>query len=209
MANTNNVLIPELSAEESRHFMEIDPSSEMVSARQPDDLQRMVSETKQELDAEKLKNGQLLQELQGAKASLEELQNYCSKVHAETEEKERTLQDTLRQGQLQLEKKDQDINDFRKRWKQAAGQLNNFKAQGQGFSPVTDQELVQKVRQLRFNIRNFAVQHFGGKVADSEGIDRLWKTVDRYVKMPPRHFDANMESSTKRPMIIEAYLWPS
>lgn len=106
-----------------------------------------------------------------------------------------------------LQKKDQELDDLRKRWKQAISELNKFMAQDQRFYQVTDQEFTQKATQLRFNIRNFADQQFGGKLIDTRGLHPFWQLIEGYFEISYDSFEACMKDPSRRSMIVGAFLW--
>lgn len=105
------------------------------------------------------------------------------------------------------EKKDQEINEYRQRWKQVANELNRFLAQGQGFYQVTDQQLIEAATQLRFNIRNFADQQFGGEVRDAKTYQHFRDSIKNYYEISSDSFEACMVHSSRRPMLVKAFLW--
>ena len=111
------------------------------------------------------------------------------------------------QTRADLQKKDQELDQVRKLWKQAISELNRFLAQSQNFYQVTDQELIQKVTQLRFNIRNFAVQRSGGEVIEAKTIRSFWESTKEYLDISFDTFEAYMENPSQHPVVIRAYLW--
>lgn len=72
---------------------------------------------------------------------------------------------------------------------------------------MTDQELIQKTTQLRYNIRNFADQHFVGEVRDAKGVRSFCASSKEYLDVSPESLEALMRSSSKHAIVIKAYLW--
>lgn len=101
----------------------------------------------------------------------------------------------------------QEVSNLRKRWKQAAGELNRVLAQNQGFSQITDQELIQRATQLRFNVRNLAVQGFGDGVVSVESFRPFEDEFQQVWRVPHDLFVAWMKSSGLRPLIVGLFLW--
>lgn len=122
------------------------------------------------------------------------------------------------QTKIDLNTREQDLNEllqekvqepdyFRKAWKQANNELNKVLAQGQGFYQVTDNELIKKAKVLRFNIRNFADQQFVGESIDVKSSDSFLKSIEEHVDISHDVIITCMKDSSKRPIIIRAYLW--
>lgn len=132
---------------------------------------------------------------------LNELKKYLNKKHQEELFQLRSNHEVI------LQTKDQELDEVRKLWKQAGSDLNKFIAQGQGFHQVTDEELIQKVTQLRYNIRNFADRQFEGDAVDAKSLHCLWKSIRKYFRVSLGSLEACMKDSSSRPMIIEAILW--
>lgn len=102
-----------------------------------------------------------------------------------------------------------DLKDIRTRWKQTAKELNGLRAQGQGFYQVIDNYLESMIKSLRYNIQNFAIQHFSGELHTTPDLEQTplgqtWKdtTIDGsdsyrdYIACPD-----------KRPIIVQAFMW--
>lgn len=106
-----------------------------------------------------------------------------------------------------LQKKDQALEYFRKDWKQANNELNKVLAQGQGFYQVTDNELIEKAKILRFNIRNFADQQFVGGSIDVKSSDSFSKSIEEHVGTSHDVIITCMKDSSRRLIIVRAYLW--
>ena len=106
-----------------------------------------------------------------------------------------------------IQEKDQELDYFRKAWKQANNELNKVLAQGQGFYQVTDNELIQKAKVLRFNIRNFADQQFVGESIDAKSSHSFSKSIGEHVDISHDVIITCMKDSSRRAIIIRAYLW--
>lgn len=166
-----------------------------------------------------------LEEWNQAKLGLESEKKLRNRVQTDFKKKEQELNDLRRQVKKVLKKKDQELEELRlsheaiirekdqeldrtrQRWKQVAGELNKFMAQGQRFYQVTDQELTQNARQLRFNIRNIADQQFGGDLEDTKNFHSLLASINKYVEISSDSFEACMKDQSKRPMIVRMFLW--
>ena len=72
---------------------------------------------------------------------------------------------------------------------------------------VTDPELTQKARQIQYNVRNFAYQHFGGELNIGKGVQVSWQYLQKQLQTPTDFFEACINSPVKRPMLIIAFLW--
>ena len=137
----------------------------------------------------------------------EKLLNGFRQAKAELEGKVQELNELQNLNKAILQKKNEELDKFCRLWKQACIDLNNFKAQGQNFSPVTDDVLTQKAVQLRFNIRNFADQQFRGELIDAKTFHSFWKTINEYLEISSDSFEACMKDPSGRPMIVGAFLW--
>ncbi|KAL2808091.1 hypothetical protein BJX63DRAFT_410501 [Aspergillus granulosus] len=113
--------------------------------------------------------------------------------------------------QSEISRKTSDLDVLRKRWKAAARELDKARSQNQGFYQVTDNYLIDLTMQLRYNIRNFAIQYFGGELAKGklnlESKPAYW---DRYMApTTPGNLDceALIMSNERRPSVVQAFLW--
>jgi len=131
------------------------------------------------------------EELQALQKTLEE-----ERRHRETAENE-------------LRKKNIELEDIRKRWKQAASELNKFRVQAQGFYQVTDRYLIDLATQLRYNIRSFAIQYFGGALPNNVKMQNT-EFFECYMQPATPGTDAYrvyLRSPGKCPSIVQAFLW--
>ena len=113
------------------------------------------------------------------------------------------------QTQDELQQRSMEAEETRKRWKQAARELDKIRAQSQGFYQVTDNYLIELTTQLRYNIRSFAIQYFGGEVPSSVQIERTdyWKMYMEFTTRATRGHEAYLLSQKKCHSIIQAFLW--
>lgn len=121
----------------------------------------------------------------------------------------KNMEDLLEEKSSDLKHKVDDLADMRKRWKQAAVELDKLKSWQRRLPyQMTDSDLENEVMQLRYNIRNFAFQYFGDELPN-----RLLKKNSKLLK-PFLELVLNenilleyLSSSEKRPFIIQAYMW--
>ena len=113
------------------------------------------------------------------------------------------------QTQDELQQRSMEAEETRKRWKQAARELDKIRAQSQGFYQVTDNYLIELTTQLRYNIRSFAIQYFGGEVPSSVQIERTdyWKMYMEFTTRATRGHEAYLLSQKKCHSIIQAFIW--
>ncbi len=103
--------------------------------------------------------------------------------------------------------KDRETDDIRQMWKQTAKELGKYQAQDKAVDQVTDPEVTQKARQIQYNVRNFAYQHFGGELNTGKSVQGSWQYLQSHLQMPTDVFEACMNSPVKRPMLVGALLW--
>ncbi|KAL4737164.1 hypothetical protein BDV11DRAFT_206998 [Aspergillus similis] len=122
-------------------------------------------------------------------------------LQAESAQRER-LQQELRQKQSEL-----DV--LRKRWKQAARELDKARSQSQGFYQVTDNYLIELTTRLRYNIKNFALQYFDGELKGPRPKFDKPKIWDKYMQViTPEPLDCeNLMLSERRPNAVQAFIW--
>lgn len=142
--------------------------------------------------------------------SLEEWQQVQRDLKLEIELKNRATMDLKKKEQELNEycqQKDHELDYLRKAWKQANNELNKVLAQAQGFLQVTDNELIQKTRLLRFNIRNFADQQFGEADIDAKSLSSFWISVEKYTQIPYDLFVTCAKNPSSRHITVGAFLW--
>ncbi|KAL4975546.1 hypothetical protein BDW66DRAFT_167051 [Aspergillus desertorum] len=122
-------------------------------------------------------------------------------LQAESTQRERAQQE-LRQRQSEL-----DV--LRKRWKQAARELDKARSQGQGFYQVTDNYLIELTTRLRYNIKNFALQYFDGELKEPRPKFDKPKLWDKYMQTTtPEPLDCELLMlSERRPSAVQAFIW--
>lgn len=111
------------------------------------------------------------------------------------------------QAKSDLEKKQKEVDDIRKKWRDAAGELNRFLRQNQGFNQLTDQELVQKATQLRFEIRNFTIQFFEDQISDPKIDAELLEFLNQYLRLPEEKYKSYLQTPDMRSSAVRAFIW--
>ncbi|KAL5338346.1 hypothetical protein BJX70DRAFT_366852 [Aspergillus crustosus] len=127
---------------------------------------------------------------------------------------ERSLQAEIglrEKAQQEVRQKNSDLDVLRKRWKQAARELDKSRSQNQGFYQVTDNYLIELTSRLRYNVRNFAIQYFSGEVKmktrlKPENKPKLWDTYMGATTPVPQDCELFLLSD-RRPSVIQAFLW--
>ncbi|KAL4931806.1 uncharacterized protein BDV17DRAFT_288390 [Aspergillus undulatus] len=110
----------------------------------------------------------------------------------------------------ELRQRTSELDSMRKRWKQAARELDKAQAQHQGFYQVTDNYLIDLTTRLRYNIRNFAIQYFGGELSGKKTPQsERSKEWEKYmVTTTPEPSDVEVFLlSERRPAVIQGFLW--
>ena len=121
--------------------------------------------------------------------------------------KDQELKDLTNGFRDDIVQKNRELDDIRQMWKQAAKELGKYKAQAKVVDQVIDPELTQKARQIQYNVRNFAYQHFGGELNTGKGVQGSLQFLQKHLQMPTDFFEACINSPVKRPMLIVAFLW--
>ncbi|KAL4791056.1 hypothetical protein BDV19DRAFT_371125 [Aspergillus venezuelensis] len=125
---------------------------------------------------------------------------------------ERSLQAESAQkdrAQADLAKRTKELDDMRKRWKQAARELDKTQSQHQGFYTVTDNYLIDLTMQLRYNIRNFAIHYFGSDGKEKVGKFEKGKEWEKYMaNTTPEPSDCEVFLlSERRVNVIQGFIW--
>ena len=128
-------------------------------------------------------------------------------VHTKLITKEQELKDITDKSLASAIQKDCEVEEFRQMWKQAAKELRKYQAQDKVVDQVTDSEVTQKARQLQYNVRNFAYQHFGGELNTGKSVQASRLDLQKCLQMPTDLFEACIKSPVKRPMLVGAFLW--
>ncbi|KAH6989570.1 hypothetical protein BKA56DRAFT_668708 [Ilyonectria sp. MPI-CAGE-AT-0026] len=100
-------------------------------------------------------------------AQLEQLKNMLHEEIARREVAESKVKDSYNA----LAESEAERIDVRKSWKKAALEVDKLRKSGQVFYKLTDEYLVELVTQLRYTIRDFALQYFDGNFQEATGVD--------------------------------------
>ncbi|KAI1407356.1 hypothetical protein F5Y13DRAFT_131161 [Hypoxylon sp. FL1857] len=131
---------------------------------------------------------------------LEELQNQLKEADYRLSEEQKAKREL-----------EQELGDMRARWKETVKEFNRFQAESQTFVQLDDQELIQKVSQLRFNIRNFILAHFESSHPTSIKDSRA--CLNYILKFRPNNmgsfeeFEYWMQIPPRRTLVLRAFLW--
>ncbi|CAI6099255.1 unnamed protein product [Clonostachys chloroleuca] len=131
-------------------------------------------------------------------------------VDAKVKELEEALEEERAyrgQAEADLEKKNNESADLRKRWREAAGELDRYLRQNQGYNQLTDQELIQKVSQLRFEIRNFTIQYFEDQIKDVSINGELLEYLNKYLNLPDGIYETYLKTPEIRSAALRAFFW--
>ncbi|KAK2752050.1 hypothetical protein CKAH01_06336 [Colletotrichum kahawae] len=130
------------------------------------------------------------------------------KIEAELEEKNRILADY----DTKLKDAEAALATVRKKWKQAATDLDKMKSSQQRGYHMTDSELKDTVSRLRYNISRFAIQYFGGRLPKDANIDKIVRALNGWRQLSK--FLGNRDitisyigSDRRRPYIVQALIW--
>ena len=121
--------------------------------------------------------------------------------------KEQEVKDITDKSLANAIQKEREVDEFRQLWKQAAKELGKYQAQDKVGDQVTDSEVTQKARQLQYNVRNFAYQHFGGELNTGKSVQASRLELQKSLQMPTDKLEACIKSPVKRPMLVGALLW--
>ena len=182
-----------------------------------------------ELDIYDLTREQLLEDLKRTKFELREregqLNNLQNQYSTNLATKDQQIYSLQKQAQTTLITKDQELKDLtdgfradvlqkdqeveklRQMWKQTAKELGKYQAQDRVVDQVTDPEMTQMARQIQYNVRNFAYQHFGDGLNTGKSVQSSCQYLQEQLQTPIGFFEACMNSPVKRPMLVGAFLW--
>ncbi|KAI1771009.1 hypothetical protein F4818DRAFT_430879 [Hypoxylon cercidicola] len=104
-----------------------------------------------------------------------------------------------------LELKDR-LTAARMKWKQAARELDEARSQNQRFNQVTDDELKSMAEQLRYTIRNFAIQYFSKPPSPQQFVLKRHK-YDAYLPSTPNSHRLYLKRPEHCPLLIERFIW--
>ena len=177
----------------------------------PRTQQQQVNSSHAQLDMDYSTSEQLLEDLKRTKFDLREREGQLISLQKQAQikftAKDQELQDLTDRFRADITQKNQEVDKFRKMWKQTAKELGKSQAQGKVADQITDPEVTQKARQIQYNIRNFAYQHFGGELNTGKSVRGSWQYLQKQLQTPTDFFEACMNSPVKRPMLVCAFLW--
>ena len=200
---------------------------DLVMAR-PRTQKKQVNDSHVQWDRDPRTIEQLLQNLDRTKSDLSEkegqlndmkiqLSNLASKnqqcnfhlaqVQTILTTKEQELKDITNNSVANAIQKERQVDEFRQLWKQAAKELGKYQAQDKVGDQVTDSEVTQKARQIQYNVRNFAYQHFDGELNTGKSVQASRLDLQKTLQMRTEFFETCIESPVKRPILIGAFLW--
>jgi hypothetical protein len=84
-----------------------------------------------------------------------------------------------------------------------------LQSKGTGMYQLPDSDLVNAVKQLRYQIRNFSLQYFDGKAPEQPGdtpTQNFWKYMLETTVTGQDHH-AYLMSEAKGPVVIQSFLW--
>ncbi|KAM7215781.1 hypothetical protein V8F06_008804 [Rhypophila decipiens] len=104
-----------------------------------------------------------------------------------------------------LKEKSAESQDFQKRWKQTARELNKIRSQQQGFHLVTDDYLVERINSLRYAIQTFAIQFYGGKAPRFQKPKMAGYFVELLKSVA--NLESDLMSQDRRANAVQAIIW--
>ena len=128
-------------------------------------------------------------------------------LQEELQTKLTTKDQELRDLTDRLAQKNLEIENIRQLWKGAARELGKHQARGNVIDQVADPELIQKARQLQYNVRNFTYQYFGGELNTGKSVQVSYHCLQKNLEVSSAFFDACISSEVKRPLLVIAFLW--
>ncbi|KAF4982164.1 hypothetical protein FZEAL_2141 [Fusarium zealandicum] len=182
----------DLQIEEERYkAQEIREQNEDKVSKQVEDLRHLLQEKDAELEHERYQSKEFRKKSDDTSSQIKELTGVLQK-----------------QGE-EINQRAAEAGDLRKAWKKAAGELNKLRAMGQGFYQITDQYLVDLITQLRFNIRDFAIQFFDGNALK----DKLQPEEPHYLEYLEHTTSEKdgylpyLQSPEQCHQVIQAFIW--
>ena len=174
------------------------------------------------LDKDPRTREQLLEDLTEKEGQLKDLQiqyktNLAAKdqkIHSLQEQiqtkltkKDQELKDLTNEFRTDIIQKNRELDEIRQMWKQTAKKLGKYQTQDKVVDQVTDPEVTQKARQIQYNVRNFAYQHFGGELNTGKSAHGFSQYLQKHLQVPTDFLEACINSPVKRPMLVCAFLW--
>ena len=151
------------------------------------------------IEEERLRKRQAEEELEIVRAEIDKI-----RVTAEKDlERERNLRSTK---ELELQERNLELEDIRRRWKQSAKELGKLRlAQDQAFYQVTDSDLIDMATRLQYNIRSFSIQYFTGRPPKSVKFDNL--DYFSFLQDVTHNYKLYLFSPDYCQHIIQGFLW--
>lgn len=136
------------------------------------------------------------------------------KAQKATEEKlrEKNIQQeaALKGREEELLAKTTYAEDYLKLWKKTGKELERLRALGQRFYQVTDRDLIDPIMQLRYTIRDFAIQYFDHDMMKDKLVfvrPHYGKYLERITPSLVGYDCCYLRSHGKSHQIIQAFLW--
>ncbi|KAI9149949.1 hypothetical protein HJFPF1_09696 [Paramyrothecium foliicola] len=108
--------------------------------------------------------------------------------------------------ETELQQREVDVKHAREQWRRAAGELNRHKAQSKRVAQLTDQDVVDRVEQLRYEIKSFTFQHFESPLSQ-ERIRSAFGALQWRLRMGDHRLEAYLVAPAQRHMVIRAFIW--
>ena len=141
--------------------------------------------------------------LRNPKQQIEDYRDLQQELQTKLTTKDQELRDLTDK----LAQKDQEIDNIRRLWKGTARELGKHQARGKVADQVTDPDLIQKARQLQYNVRNFTWKYFGGELNTGKSVQASCHYLQKNLEVSSAFFDACIRSELKRPLLVNAFLW--
>lgn len=136
---------------------------------------------------------------------LDDMQDALAERNAAIESLRQDLEQE-RQARIRIEDDNQQLSSRLKsiqtKWKRTANELDQLRSKSRDFAPVTDEELKNQVTQLRYNIRNFAIQYFSDCPVYGTPEVR-----PKYLRYLPIWADFCLEQPETYPILMQALIW--
>ncbi|KAI1746423.1 hypothetical protein F4680DRAFT_442692 [Xylaria scruposa] len=118
------------------------------------------------------------------------------------------LQKDLQKTQNDLKRATENLQEVQRKWKKATSQLDHLQSKEASTYQLADSELISSVKQLRYNIRNFASQYFAGK-APPECKTLATGNLSRYM-LETTGDDPYLDylmSPSQGPFLVQSFIW--
>ena len=218
---TNHLSIDKRQQNKPHQYSVAEQGMDNLAKAHPRTQGKQVNNSHVQWDIDPRTKEQLLEDLNRTKFDLREKERQLNDIEIQYSDlaaknqqcylllatKEQELKDINDKSLANAIQKDRDVDEIRQMWKQAAKELGKYQAQDKVVDQVTDSEAIQKARQLQYNVRNFAYQHFGGELNTGKSVQASILDMQKCFHMPTDNFEACIKSPVKRPMIVGAWLW--